>query len=111
MHRTGERVTVEGSVESERSAEFLLDLYANRAPQKNSSGRTYDSSDRGEGEIYLTTVTVGTNEAGLAHFSLTATGVRAGDELSATLTKTRGGDELTQPTPSTGEFSPCSRVS
>ncbi len=68
------------------------------------------SSHGGEGEVYLTTVTVRTNEAGLARFSFTADGVQAGDELNATVTKTRGGNELTHPTPSTGEFSPCSRV-
>jgi hypothetical protein len=61
---------------------FLLDLYADRTPQEDSSGRTCDSSDRGEGEICLTTVTVRTNEAGLARFSFRATGVRAGDELA-----------------------------
>jgi hypothetical protein len=39
-------------------------------------------------------------------FFFTATGVRVGDELTATVTKTGDGDELAQPTASTGEFSP-----
>ncbi len=69
-----------------------------------------DSFDRGEGEISITAVTVSTHPADLVRFSFTATGVRVGDELTATVTKTGDGDELTQPRASTGEFSPCSRV-
>ncbi|MDP9453783.1 MAG: hypothetical protein M3P97_10455 [Actinomycetota bacterium] len=69
-----------------------------------------DSFDRGEGEISITAVTVRTHPAHLVRFSFTATGVRVGDELTATVTKTGDGDELTQPSASTGEFSPCSWV-
>lgn len=62
-------------------AEYLLDLCTNRTPPQGSSGRNCDASDRGEGEIYVTTVTVRTDEVGLVRFSFTAEGVQAGDEF------------------------------
>ncbi|MDP9443785.1 MAG: hypothetical protein M3P83_05345 [Actinomycetota bacterium] len=51
-----------------------------------------------------------THPADPVRFSFPATGVRVGDELTATVTKTGDGDELTQPTASTGQCSPCSRI-
>jgi hypothetical protein len=81
-----------------------------RTQQQDAAAGCATPSTDGDGDISITAVTVRTHPADLVRFSFPATGVRVGDELTATVTKTGDGDELTQPTASTGQFSPCSRI-
>lgn len=82
-------VSVQGTLTSAPNKAYEIDLYANQ---------TCHSSGYGQGEIYLTTITVNTDASGTASFNASFPYVTIGYSFTATATDPNG---------NTSEFSAC----
>lgn len=86
-------LTVGGMLDSRANTAYTIDVY------RNSS---CDPSGHGEGQQYLTSLTVTTDSTGDAGFDVTLAGVASGDSITAT---------ATDPDGNTSEFSACVTLS
>lgn len=86
-------LTVGGILDSRANTAYTIDVY------RNSS---CDPSGYGEGQQYLTSLTVTTDSAGNAAFDVTLAGVASGDSITAAATDSDG---------YTSEFSACAALS
>ncbi len=106
--RNGESGTIEGRLDGERTANYVVDVYLNRTADAAAGGRACDPSDLGEGEVFLRSFTLRTDTIGAAPFTIDVSGIAPGETVTATATKTGGGNDPLQPAGPTSEFSPAS---
>lgn len=80
---SGPDTIIGGTLNGAANGAFIVDVYRNASP---------DRSGYGQGQVYVGSVTVGTDSDGNAAFSITASGSYAGQYFSATATDEVTGD-------------------